>query len=360
MRKLYLDNIRWITVVLVVIYHVFYMYNGEGIPGTLGKITDLPVQYYDLYQYAVYPWFMLVLFIVSGICARAYLSKHSEGEFLGTRTAKLLVPSTVGLFAFQFLQGIINMKIAGGSATLQGVPVIVKYLIIVVSGTGALWFIQVLWVLSVLLVPLRRLEKDRLWWAGAKVSTPVLAATALPVWAAAQVLNTPIIVVYRFGLYGAAFFLGYFVFSHEEVMERLKKAFVWMLPLALALGTAFCFINFGKNYADAPVYRTVLFTSYGWFASLAVLGGGARYLDFETPFTRWMAGHSFGLYVFHYLGISAVALVFGSSGVLPPAAVYTLSLVGGFAAGFVLYEVISRIPGYRWAVLGMKGKRKER
>ena len=35
MRKHYLDNIRWITVVIVVIYHVFYMYNAEGIPGVL-------------------------------------------------------------------------------------------------------------------------------------------------------------------------------------------------------------------------------------------------------------------------------------------------------------------------------------
>ena len=49
-RKYYLDNIRWITVVLVVIYHVLYMFNGEGILGTVGKITDLEVQYYDLYQ----------------------------------------------------------------------------------------------------------------------------------------------------------------------------------------------------------------------------------------------------------------------------------------------------------------------
>ena len=55
MRKYYLDNIRRVTVVLVVIYHVLYMYNGEGIPGGFGKITNLPVQYYDLYMYIVYP-----------------------------------------------------------------------------------------------------------------------------------------------------------------------------------------------------------------------------------------------------------------------------------------------------------------
>ena len=44
MRKYYLDNIRWATVVLVVIYHVIYMYNGEGILGGVGKITSLDVQ----------------------------------------------------------------------------------------------------------------------------------------------------------------------------------------------------------------------------------------------------------------------------------------------------------------------------
>ena len=154
MRKKYTHNIRWITVILVVIYHVLYMYNAEGIPGTLGRITDLPVQYYDMYQYFVYPWFMFVLFIVSGISARSYLTLHSEREFLRTRTEKLLVPSTIGLFAFQFIQGMVNAKIAGGFESLMQAPVVIRYLIIVVSGTGVLWFIQVLWVYSLLLVPI--------------------------------------------------------------------------------------------------------------------------------------------------------------------------------------------------------------
>ena len=66
MRKYYLDNIRWMTVVIVVIYHVFYMYNGEGILGVVGRITDPGVQqYWDIYQYAVYPWFMFLLVTIS-------------------------------------------------------------------------------------------------------------------------------------------------------------------------------------------------------------------------------------------------------------------------------------------------------
>ena len=66
MRKYYLDNIKWITVVIVVLYHVIYMYNAEGIQGVCGKITDLEVQYFDVFQYIVYPWFMMLLFMVSG------------------------------------------------------------------------------------------------------------------------------------------------------------------------------------------------------------------------------------------------------------------------------------------------------
>ncbi len=65
MRKHYLYNVRWITVIIVVSYHVFYMYNAEGVPGGFGRITDLPVQYYDAFQYLVYPWFMPVLLIIN-------------------------------------------------------------------------------------------------------------------------------------------------------------------------------------------------------------------------------------------------------------------------------------------------------
>ena len=62
MRKTYIDNIRWMTVVLVVIYHVFYMFNGEVTSGVIGPFTS--VQYQDAVQYVVYPWFMLLLFVV--------------------------------------------------------------------------------------------------------------------------------------------------------------------------------------------------------------------------------------------------------------------------------------------------------
>lgn len=80
MRKLYIDNIRWITVVLVVLYHVIYMFNGIETFGVIGPFSD--VQYQDAFQYIVYPWFMLLLFAVSGMSARYELVRRSEKEFI--------------------------------------------------------------------------------------------------------------------------------------------------------------------------------------------------------------------------------------------------------------------------------------
>ena len=87
-----------------------------------------------------------------------------------------------------------------------------------------------------------------------------------------------------------------------------------------------------------------------------MVAGFAKFFDFSNGLTKWMSKKSFGLYVFHYLGISTVALVFGKTGMLPALLVYILSLVAGFVFGFGLYEIISRIPFFRWAVLGIKKK----
>jgi peptidoglycan/LPS O-acetylase OafA/YrhL len=149
-----------------------------------------------------------------------------------------------------------------------------------------------------------------------------------------------------------------FVFSHEEVIEKLKKYFALFLVPAIVLGVLFCIFNFGKVYADAPVNRTPLYTSYAWFACMAVLGGMAKYADFENKFTSFMTKKSWGLYVFHYLGISMVAIWLVKPGFISAVPAYLLSTIAAFAVAFVLYEIISRIPVYRWMVLGIKKDKK--
>lgn len=364
MRKYYLDNIRWSTLVIVVIYHVFYMYNAEGIVGGIGRITDLPVQYYDVFMYLVYPWIMPVLFLVSGIVSRIYLKSHTDREFIRARTRKLLVPSTIGLFVFQFVQGYVNISISGAFKDMagMGIPKPVIGLVMIVSGSGVLWFMQLLWVYCMLLILIRKIEKGRLLELGSRTPVWMIILFFFPVWGGAQILNTPIVVVYRIGFYFLFFFLGYYVFSNDEVMDKLTSlavpAIAAGLVLSLVFSAVYFFIKGQMNYADVPVNRGPLFSASAYFGSLAMLAGMARFGNRTGRFASWMSERSFGLYVFHYLGISSVALYIGRPHLLPAPACYILSLIAGFVFGFGLYYIISRIPFFRWAVLGIKKEKK--
>ena len=356
MRKLYIDNIRWITVVLVVLYHVIYMFNGIETFGVIGPFSD--VQYQDAFQYIVYPWFMLLLFVVSGMSARYELDHRSEKEFIKNRTRKLLVPSTLGLLVFWWILGYYNLLIGGGLEQMTSVPKPVLFIIMAVSGIGPLWYIQMLWIFSVLLVCVRRVEKDRLWKLGEKANVPFLVLFAIVIWGAAQILNTPVIVVYRFGIYGAGFFVGYFVLSHDEVMERLEKCRLPLVVCAVILAVIFTVLYWGRPYAEHSVLDTLLCNLFAWIATVAVLAFMKKWGNISNTFTRWMAAKSWGLYLFHYLFIAMAAYYLTMYTKLPAVLLYLFVAATGFGGAYLAYEVVRRIPVLRWFVCGIGGKKK--
>lgn len=352
MRKYYLDNIRWITVVLVVIYHVIYIFNSI-IPDTGMPFEE--VQYQDALMYVVYPWFMVLLFIVSGMSSRYYLEKHTIKEFIRVRTRKLLVPSTIGILAIGWIQGYVSMAVGGAfEAMPDTIPMPVMFFIMVLSGTGVLWFVQMLWLFSLLLALIKRLEKGKLYTLTKKANVFVMVLLVIPVWLFGQIMNMPIVSVYRFGIYTFAFLLGYFVFAHEEVIERISKWKYIFIFGAVVLGVAYIVTYFGENYAVMPVVGSPLATGYAWIAILAIFGSAKAWGDKANAFTVFMSRRSWGIYVFHYLALSIMAYGLQKYTNLPQLPCYLLTVAAGFFGGLLLYEVVSRIPFLRWCVLGMK------
>lgn len=353
MRKYYLDNIRWMTVLAVVLYHVIFMYNHILTAGVVGPVTAFGGQ--DAVQYLLYPWFMVVLFLVSGACARYALERRGAKAFFAERTRKLLVPSTLGLLVLGWAQGYFNMAFSHAFENIPaGVPAPVLYLIMVVSGTGVLWTCHVLWLCSVLLLAVRRLERGRLlrFCAGTPFWAVVLLGAA--VWASAQVLNAPHIVVYRFGIYLFSYLLGYYVFSQGTVVDALSRRAPALLMAAVLLGAVYLWRSWGENYAAAPNMNSPLAIAYAWAACLTVFGAMKRWGDRTGPFAAFMTRHSFGLYVCHYLALSAAAygLVFCLH--LRGARVYLLSAAAAFGGGLALYAVLRRVPVVRFCVFGIR------
>lgn len=357
MRRYYLDNVRWITIVLVVVYHVIYMYNGIATDGVIGPFYEK--QYQDGAQYILYPWFMILLFMVAGMCSRYYLEKHTIKEFIRSRTRKLLVPSTIGLLVVGWVQGYISMAISNAFSTIPDtVPGFAMYLIMVLSGTGVLWFIQLLWVFSLLLAVIRRFEKGKIYGLSSKINAIGLVLLVVPVFFSGLVLNTPVIVVYRFGIYGFVYFLGYFVLAHDEVIDKLSKYSIPLIAAAVVLAVVYIILHFGDNYAVMPTVNCVPAVVYGWTACLAILAAMKRWGNTMPKFAGAMSKRCFGLYVFHYLPLSATAYILHTYTSLSAIPSYLLTAIAAFLGAFVLYEVITRIPFIRWCVLGIKKERK--
>lgn len=199
-RKYYIDNIRWITVLIVIIYHIIYIFNCSGVISNI-DVQGIPIL--DTFLIFVYPWFMTLLFVVAGMSSRYSLNKRTNKEFLKERSKRVLLPSFAGIFIYGWINGVITnhfTDVFGGNGDL--IPGFIKYLIYCLMGIGPLWFCHVLFVGSILLVVLRKIDKnDRLTKLGEKFKIWMIVPMFFVVWGSSKILNVPLISVYRMGIY---------------------------------------------------------------------------------------------------------------------------------------------------------------
>ena len=365
MRKHWIDNLRWVTVLLVLFYHVIYFYNNKGVFGGIGGFGEYPQcpQYQDVVMYILYPWFMPLLFLLAGISARYALDKYPAGEWFKARTRKLLVPGTIGLLVFHWMVGYFNTAVAARTGVFDGMPVLAMYLMMAVSGTGPRWFIQVLWLLSLVLLLVRVLDrKDRFrTWCGKAGIVPVILMGLL-MWLGSQTLiRNPrpesldgLLNLYKPLFYLIPFLLGYFVFSHDAVQEKLGKVWLPLLACAVISGIILIVTTFGQDNTSPQYLTSPLNILYGWMMCLAMMAWFKAKFDKTGPFAAYMTKSSFGLYIVHYLVIASLGYMMKTYTQLPPLAMYLILAVAVFTLSPLLYEVLHRIPFLRWCIFGEK------
>lgn len=364
-RKHWMDNLRWVTVLLVLFYHVIYFYNNKGVFGGIGGFGEYPdcKQYQDIVMYILYPFFMPLLFLLAGIGSRYALEKQSAKEWFRARTRKLLVPGTIGLFVFHWMVGYFNTAVAARTGVFDGMPLIAKYLMMAVSGIGPLWFIQLLWLLGLVLLLVRAIDsKDKLWnWCG-KANLAVILLLGVLFWAGEQTLiMNPrpesldgLYNLYKPFFYLVNFLLGYFVFSHDEVQEKLEKAWIPLLTCAAVSGIALIVITFGQNNTSPQYMSSPLNCLYGWLMCLAMMAWFKAKFNRTGAFAGYMTHNSFGIYIVHYLVIASLGYMMKMYTTLSPWMMYVILTVAVMTISPMLNEIIKRIPFVRWCVFGIK------
>ncbi len=362
-RYHFIDNLRWVTVVLVLIYHVFYNFNAQGVFGGIGGFCEH--QWWDTVCTVLYPWMMPLMFVVAGASSRYALQHRTAREFLRERTRKLLVPSTLGLLLFGWVLGFVNMK-AGGGALPESMPVVVKFFIGVISGTGPLWFIQDLYIFSLLLLVVRKvIDADRVeaWLArcSGMVLRMVLIAFFFLLWGLAQTQIDEVgtfdglFNLYRPIYYFVVFLVGYYLFSSERVHALLAEQSFAMLVASINVALFFVRMYYGVDYSSPAVLQGFVCSLYCWAMVLGLFGAFKRWCNHISPFASYMTRSSFGLYIVHMTVCTSACLWLKGTD-LPLWAIYSLALIATIVGSVVLWEVMSRIPLIRWCVFGIKGK----
>ena len=363
-RKHWIDNLRWVTVLSVLLYHVIYFFNNKDVFGGVGGFGNGP-QYQDLLMYILYPWFMPLLFLLAGVSARYSLGRQSAGKWFRSRTRKLLVPATIGLFVFHWMTGYFNTHV-GHTDVLAGVPQPVKFFIWSFSGIGPLWFIQDLWLFSLILLLVRKLQCKRCTahssLFGSKYSILFIVSLGILFWLGEQTLifnpraesADGLYNLYKPLFYLVPFLLGYFVFWRDDVQEQVAKAWIPLMACAVVSGTALILTTFGQNNTSPQYLASPLNNVYGWFMCLAMIGCFKVRFDCTGRFAAYMTRSSFGIYIVHYLVIASFGYMMKFYTSLMPVVIYLILIDAVFILSPLLYELLRRIPFVRWCVFGEK------
>jgi hypothetical protein len=219
MRKYYLDNIRYFTIIIIILFHVLFIYSSIPLIGSIGNQNKN--QIYDIFQYIVYPWITVILFIISGISSYHYLQKNDD--FLSDRTVKLLVPCTLGLLLYGYTTGYLILIISGDIFYFPELNQFLFFFLATFIGIGPLWFNFILWLNSLLLILIRKYEHNKLYNYCINLNFTKILYVGIGFWISAQLLNVPIAIVFRFGVYAYSFLIGYYIFSHESNIKYLES-----------------------------------------------------------------------------------------------------------------------------------------
>ena len=353
----YLDNIRWITVLIVIVYHLFYSFNCSGVINNLG-IRGIP--YFDAFLSFVYPWFMCLLFVVSGVSARYALTKRSSKEFIKDRAKRILLPSITGIFLIGWTSGwVTSQHTQMFGENPESVPAVIKYFVYCITGIGPLWYCHVLFIGSLLIVLLKAIDRKKiLEKLGSKVNLFVLLLFFLPVWGSAQILNAHYVAVYRFGIYLFMILLGYYVFSNKKLIASIAENSIALIIVAAVSGALFVIRYYGYNYSSQEVLKDLFTNSYLWVTVIAIMGFASRFLNKKNKFTQYMTKNNFNYYVLHYPLLVLIAHFETKYLRIPMAFDYIIiAAVLALLLPFAI-EIIKRIPIVKTLIFGAEKKQK--
>jgi glucans biosynthesis protein C len=380
-RKFFIDQLRWLVIVMVVVVHTVVTYSGIGSwyyvePAEMGIASRL---IFTLYQSFSQAFFMGLLFLIAATFVPAAYDRKGFGRFLRDRLFRLGVPTLVYML---ILDPLTNLSIAlfrGEPVTLAGFGAAYAQHIVTLrflGASGPLWFAFALLIFSLVYALVRRAADAIRGQEGARnpVARPApkvtygMAAAVIAVIAAGsflvrvvQPIGTSVLNMQLcfFTQYVVLFLVGLRV-GRADLLHSLPAQFgrTW-LRLAFAAGVPVWFLLGALGGAFSGSMDSFIGGWHWQSAGMALwesffcvgicIGLIAVYrerMNIRTRITGFLADNAFGVYVFHAPILVAISLSLRQM-TLPPLAKAGIVAVLALAASLLFASLIRGVPGLR-------------
>lgn len=303
MRKIYIDNLRTFTVLLLIPYHAAMAWNVWGEPNYIffegNKILSSIIVLLS-------PYFMPILFLLAGISTNYALCKRNIKQYISERARKLLIPFVLGTFLLMppmaYIADVFNCGYSGNFFEHYRVFFTRFTDLTGADGgfsVGQFWFILYLFVISVISViiisVLRKIKPefkpDLPFWTLGLLGLP------LPLLSEVFSIGGKSLAEYTY-----IFLLGYYIFSNENSVKKAEKYRYFSLILGLfsAVLNVYLFIWSDVKY---PLLNTAAKFFAEWFMLLGILGIGKHSMDFSGKVTQYLSKKSFLFYIWHFVWV---------------------------------------------------------
>ncbi len=347
-RKYYIDNLRWLAILLLFPFHAAQIWSGGEYSGFYIWSHTNTVLY--MFSTAVYPWYMTFLFAIAGMSCKYALLKRTNKQFVVERIKKLLIPFFFGLLTFvPVMTYTAEVFFNGYTGTYWR-----QYGLFFTKETDLtgyhggfspahLWFLLYLFVISLAALLIVLLQKKCLpKFQVRKVSYFFTILLFVPEWLFQYVLN---IGGKSLGQFMILFLFGYYILSEESVLQKLKQYRFVSLAIWILSGSLYTYLYCFKNLRNE--WMTGLYVFFGWMGIITLLGIGQSKLNFHNQLSHYLTRASFHVYILHMpvlvvVGYYVLNFPLGVTGQF-----LTIILIS-FVLTFLIYEIIKRIPVLRF------------
>ncbi|MDE5605446.1 MAG: acyltransferase family protein [Eubacterium sp.] len=356
-RKYYIDNLRWMAILLLFPFHAAQIWSGGEYSGFyIWSHTNTALYVFSTF---VYPWYMTFLVTIAGMSSKYALQKRTNKQFIAERIKKLLIPFFFGLLTLVPVMTYIG-EIFFNGYTGTYLQQYVLFFTKVTDLTGYhggftpahLWFLIYLFVISLTALLIILLQKKRLPNFKTKnISYICIVLLFIPEWICQYILN---IGGKSLGQFLILFLFGYYILSEESILQKLKKYRFISLTIWILSGCIYTYLYCFEN--NRTIWITGLYIFFGWIGIITLLGIGQSKLNMHNRLTVYLTQASFPIYILHMtvLVVTGYFILKLSVGVTVQ---FLLIVFISLIATFLIYEIIKRVPVLRF-LLGIT-KRKE-